>query len=392
MDVPVRICRGVGIRVVVVLCLMVLGASRPGLAADCGLHRVVPTDPHALVSSGGLPRNALVRRAPGRSCVDGVAIEVLSVDPVYWGNDPLEDACVDADVLASVEGLLWVVPSPWNDDDRRRHPHPPGLIFESLPASVSCGAAELPFGARFVAVDELGPLRPIDRATYEAVLAVHVQANLRLGTVALTDILWTDGGRVSLPWVHWVSEAELRETHALERLDTEERQQKAVRGVGPAETYLYFKGSDELRSDIWGAPATIPALIETLADWRSVCGRLRPDHPAVCAVQLGDISWYSDKRPDPLGHRDHFGGTCVDVRLFRSDGSRYEAHWNRPDDRPAFAAAAGYDAELTGAFIDHLLARSDVHRVLFNDPQVASATAARGHDDHLHVCFDPSGR
>lgn len=364
--------------------LMGLGAE----AADCAVHRVAPPDVHALSAAGGVPRNSLVRRSPTASCASGVPVEVLSTDPLYTADPWGGRACVPEVALAPVAGVSWVVPAPWNADDQRPHPQPAGLLLDPLPAVVACDAEALDFGDRTVSLAQLGPLRPIDPDTLRAVLAVQAASIRRFGPVGLSDVLWTHTGRVSLPWVHWETEAELADTFAREALDTADRQERAVRAHGPSEAYLYFKGSDALRSDIWATPAAALALLDAIASWTERCTAAAWGSAVTCAVQLGDLSWYSDRRPDPLGHRDHYAGTCADVRLFRSDGSRYEAWWNRPDDRPGFAESSGYDVVLTGRFIDGLVARPDVDRVLFNDPAVASATPARGHDDHLHVCFE----
>lgn len=359
-------------------------------AGPCTLHRVAPADPHALSTARGVPRSTLVVTGANGFCEDGVMVNVLAVDPLFVVDAVASPACVSEADLGPVTGWSWVVPAPWNDDDPTAGTLTSGLVLEPLPAAVDCGAEALSFGDRTVPLADLARLRPIDAATLQAVHAVQARAIGRFGPLALTDILWTDSGRVSLPWVHWSTDEEVAATHQQEQLDTPDRQEKAVRAAGPGDAYLYFKGADPVRSDVWGTPSTILALVDTLADWAVACRALHAVRPEVCTVQLGDISWFSDKRPDPLGHRDHYAGTCVDVRLFRSDGSRYEAYWNRPDDRPGFAERGGYDAALTAAFIDHLIARPEVSRVLFNDPAATSATRARGHDDHLHVCFEPS--
>ena len=354
------------------------------LAADCTLYRVTPADSHALASPSGMPRNTLVVRSG--SCSHGAAVQVLAIDPLYATGEYPSSGCLPETELSPVQDLHWVVPAPWNLDDTRPHPQVAGTVLDPLPPAIACDAPQLPFGDRSIERTSLGPLRPIEPDTLTEVRAVHAHARDRFGPVALTDIAWTHTGRLSLPWIHWDTDAELADTLAREHLETRAQQERAVRARGPSDHYLYFKGSDPIRSDIWGTPATIHALIDTLADWKTTC----PADPSHCVVQLGDISWFSDKRPDPLGHRDHYGGTCIDIRLFRADGSRYEAWWNQPDDRAHFADSAGYDGPLTAAFVTHLRARPDVHRVLFNDPAAKSATPARGHDDHMHVCFDPA--
>ena len=93
--------------------------------------------------------------------------------------------------------------------------------------------------------------------------------------------------------------------------------------------------------------------------------------------------------PDPLGHLDHHQGTCVDLRLFRADGSRYEAWWNAPDDRAGFPG--GYSRQLTRQFLAYTLQEHDIQWAFFNDPAIREALPfvepRKGHDDHLHVCF-----
>jgi hypothetical protein len=89
-----------------------------------------------------------------------------------------------------------------------------------------------------------------------------------------------------------------------------------------------------------------------------------------------------------LGHTTHHEGTCVDIRLFRSDGSRYEAYWNRPDDRPGHSD--GYDPQLTAAFLNFATETVAIDKLFFNDPsviaQVPGLEARSGHDDHIHLC------
>jgi hypothetical protein len=94
-------------------------------------------------------------------------------------------------------------------------------------------------------------------------------------------------------------------------------------------------------------------------------------------------------RPDPLGHEEHYTGRCVDLRLFREDGSRYEAYWNRADDRSA--AVGGYSVALTEAFLTHALQSAPVEVAYFNDPAISvpGVEPHPGHDDHIHLCLSP---
>ena len=82
----------------------------------------------------------------------------------------------------------------------------------------------------------------------------------------------------------------------------------------------------------------------------------------------------------------------MDLRLFRNDGSRYEAWYNRPDDRPGFEETSPYSALLTGAFLKMAIEKQGATGVLFNDPEVIANVGnmgtAKGHDDHAHLCFE----
>ena len=103
-------------------------------------------------------------------------------------------------------------------------------------------------------------------------------------------------------------------------------------------------------------------------------------------MKIGDIAWYNDKVPDPLGHKNHHKGTCVDIRLFRSDDSNYEAKWNKGDDRKG--KGHHYDRELTSSFIKFVKRNFSPSDLIFNDPKIKGITRSRGHDDHIHLCFE----
>ena len=378
---------------------VLLYSMGPAAAAvgACPLARVVPTDPHAhsvvLSKTTQMPRDALVQTRPELPCTAGVGVRLLASNPIYGfhADAPTagSDVCVPKAVLAPTKDVLWMTRADLQGRHTGQELLPGGQLLGAITDSGDCASGALQFGERSIPLDQLGPLRPIDDATLRAVQAVQSQAAAQLGEVGLETIHWTHTGRVSLPWLAWADLEAQQRTWTREALDTDSRREKAVLGTGAAGAYLYFAGADPIRTDIWGAPDAILALLDSLSTWRAVCLALPQGSETTCPVQLGDISYTSDLRPDPLGHRDHYAGRCVDIRLFRADGSRYEAWWNRPDDRPAFASSAGYSRALTGAFVAHLLAREDVDKVLFNDPGVSAATPARGHDDHLHVRFQP---
>ena len=101
--------------------------------------------------------------------------------------------------------------------------------------------------------------------------------------------------------------------------------------------YAHFLGSDAPRSDRWATLVTIERLLVLADEWAMYCrNRLSETMPEAnadsCLLQIGDLAWYNDLRPDPLGHREHYLGEC-EHSAFRSPASRYEAYWNREDDR-----------------------------------------------------------
>ena len=150
-------------------------------------------------------------------------------------------------------------------------------------------------------------------------------------------------GRVALPFARELDADAQAKEWSSESLRSDDQRSRATIAEGPRRdgepVYTHFLGTDAPRSDRWGTPAFVTELLSLLSGWSTHCVETLPAQipyasPRSCTVQLGDLGWYSDARPDPLGHKTHFDGNCVDVRLFRDDGSRYEAWWNQSDDRP----------------------------------------------------------
>ncbi len=200
------------------------------------------------------------------------------------------------------------------------------------------------------------------------------------------EVRQNTAGRVQLPLAVRYDAARLAEEVAREHLDTPERAEKAEIGVGPGGAWRHFLGADPAGTDCWADPVALVKLVHLAADWQAHCTANLGHDTDRCALMVGDLAFLDDRRPDPLGHKDHYRGDCVDLRLWRTDGSRYEAWWNRPDDRPGYGFA--YDPATTRAFVAFAAARPDVSSLLFNDPEALGATPARGHDDHIHLCFD----
>ena len=244
-------------------------------------------------------------------------------------------------------------------------------------------------------VDPKALARLEDSEVAQALLAPVVAAyEQRFGALGDAAISHTDWGRVSLP-LRYYSAAEVAAQYGPERLMTTKQREKAVVAAGPiaadgVPVYLHFLGSDAPRSDVWGDPAMVAGLLALADGWFQHCvSAVSPDDRGRCTLQIGDLSWYGPARPDPLGHSPGHLGRCVDLRLFRDDGSRYEAYWNRPDDREG--VAGGYSPALNLAFLRYALQHHPVSPVYFNDPDVHAAVEGveplGGHDDHIHMCW-----
>ncbi len=207
----------------------------------------------------------------------------------------------------------------------------------------------------------------------------------RLGPQPNLEIRVNEHGRVQLPLAQRYDGARMAEEVGREGLDTPERREKAEVGRGPGHLWTHFLGADKPETDCWADPDFLVSLATLAGAWQDHCTAILGQTPAHCALMVGDISYPYDARPDPLGHRDHHAGDCVDLRLWRTDGSRYEAFWNLEDDRPGRGHA--YDALTTRAFVAFAAAWPETRTLLFNDPDAAGAAEARGHDDHVHLCI-----
>lgn len=362
---------------------------------DCPLQ-VVATEGFALAAplataSGArdLPRGSLVRRTG--TCAGGVAVEVVSVAgwvPVATPAGAGERGCVAAEALEDVGERVFVALAEGAGVAA-------GELLGPVEDAGRCDAATYAFGdadgavasERALALADLAVVRAVDRETLAGVEAVRVAYAEAFGPIGRHRVPWTDWGRVGLP-LEPLAPAEIEAEWAREGLDTPARREKAVVARGPA--WLHFLGSDASGSDVWARPETVVALIRLARGWADHCAATvaTDGDPARCTLQVGDLAWYNARTPDPLGHRDHAAGACVDLRLFRTDGGRYEAWWNRPDDRTGLHA---YDAATTAAFLRWATANAPVTDTFFNDPavvaQVPGVRALPGHDDHVHVCF-----
>jgi len=292
-----------------------------------------------------LPRGSVVEAAVSE-CGERQGVRVLRVDPWHRTTAP-EGAAL---AVAGDEGCVA-----------------PGALERHEPSVAEAAALTAPVAEAFEA---------------------------RFGAMAGYEVGATDWGRVSLP-LRYYAASEISAQYGPERLLTEKQQEKAVVAAGPVAAdgtpvYLHFLGSDAPRSDAWGEPEMVAGLLALADGWFRHCvGALSPDMRARCTLQIGDLSWYGPARPDPLGHRPGHLGRCVDLRLFRADGSRYEAYWNRPDDREG--VVGGYSQGMNLAFLRYALEHHPVSDVYFNDPAVheliEGVEPLSGHDDHIHMCW-----
>lgn len=352
--------------------------------ADCPIRRVRGPGDALGAELGGvwLQNSTLVERLPAPDCETGVGLRVRSDPALYADGHALlgRTLCVrmEEPALRTVVG------------DRLLRPG------DSQPVGPIDAACHLPGrqDLRDLDLSHAVPLRPAAAATWRQ-LRRRLQAlyGADLGGVDPTRIRVDDWGRAELPMAALRGPDELALEYAREGLDTEARRQRAVTAWGPRlsgqPVYAHFLGADPAGADLWAQPDVILSLLQLSHDWMAWCPSALHRPAERCTLQIGDLAWFNSQRPDPLGHKDHWAGRCVDLRLFRSDGSRYEAWWNRPDDRPGVAPA--YDAALTAAFVGFVRARFAVGDLFFNDPAVPGVEPQPGHDDHLHLCLRAGG-
>lgn len=393
---------------------MIGGALVLGLAATaapCALGVVHPPPETPLevavpLGEAWVPAGSLVLAEAGRCAEGETAVRVVSVaslvrlpDPAVTYVEAGATGCLPAGWITSAVGRPLRVARPVPDRPAPAAPGPPGTRLAPPGREQSCdGPLRLADGT-LVPLPEAASLSAPDAGAVDAAervrRAYEAAFGQALGPEAFVTTPW---GFVGLPLVHLRTPAEIEAAWAAEGLDTPERREKAVTDEGPRRPdgtpiYTHFTGADVRYSDLWAAPDTLVAVLGLLAAWSDHCVAVLGRSAHTCTVGIGDLAWYNGKLPDPLGHADHHEGTCVDLRLFRSDGSEYESWWNRPDDRPGRAAA--YDPDLTAAFLAFALSTAPVEVAYFGDPAVIGAvpgvSPAPGHDDHLHLCFHTDG-
>jgi len=347
-----------------------------------GLSLTVP------LGEAALPVGSLVRPAP-QQCGDQVAAEVVSINPLIrlpnQGQrlaEVGEVGCIDRELLTDLGGQVLLPHPPMPGVD---NPFPADARI-SGPLSTACGSNR--YGRLSVA--DLAHLRPATADMVAAVDAVRAAWPSELGEAPGVGV--SRWGYVRLPLPGPLTDDEIAAEWAREHLETDAQREKATTALGPVvdgePLYTHFTGADARYSDAWGRPEVVAALVELAAGWRVAC-RAAGWTGAQCTLQIGDLAWYNARRPDPLGHEEHFAGGCVDLRLFRSDGSRYESYWNQTDDR--IQAEGGYSAPITRAFLQYAIDNHPVEDIFYNDPEIRlnGVVPKKGHDDHIHLCLSP---
>lgn len=171
-------------------------------------------------------------------------------------------------------------------------------------------------------------------------------------------------------------------------------------------SFVHYQGFDPEGSDTWGTPDSVCSLMRIARDWKASCPE---QDKKKCTLQIGDLSFVTpgkvvDGVKDPLGHKSHYHGSCVDMRPFRKDGQ-----FGRVDLRTDEAL---YDRELMRKFVSFVISRGATP-VYFNDPSIYQdrklgqgkdacskkdprldigkrAQYCPAHDDHIHFCLEPS--
>lgn len=203
--------------------------------------------------------------------------------------------------------------------------------------------------------------------------------------VDMSGRVWVNPwGYVSLP--HRIKgPEEMVIEYKKEHLTTPKQREKSIRAVGPNDLWFHFWGSDPPMSDAWAPKERIIEWVALAHGWKQHCTNENLGTESQCILKIGDIAWLNAHLPDPLGHQYHFKGNCMDIRLFRTDESSYEAYWNKADDRGGYGVP--YNRDLTQDFVQFVQNGYSVERFYFNDPSISGVLPSKGHDDHLHLCL-----
>lgn len=171
------------------------------------------------------------------------------------------------------------------------------------------------------------------------------------------------------------------------------------------EKFVHYKGGDPLGSDTWGQPDTICEFMTIANDWFDYCHTTLGYSKNRCKIQVGDISWISpgkmDNGKDPLWHRHHNDGTCIDIRPFRADDKLIGTTIDFD--------VKGYDPKINEKFLKFIMAKK-ASPIYFGDKSLSKKLGkinrncdlhnpkndldqgvlnCKGHMNHIHFCLKP---
>ncbi len=185
-------------------------------------------------------------------------------------------------------------------------------------------------------------------------------------------------------------------------MDDDQKLDDEIMGRSPNKSFVHYQGSDPHGSDTWIEPKSYCGLINLTEGWKKICSG------ANCTPQIGDISFRTPSKvqgkiTDPLGHRHHASGTCVDVRPFRNDSQFKGVTITDP------TGLLEYNRKTTAEFLKYLISQN-IGPIYFNDQELVAEYGPKinqscnleepekdigrgllycqGHDNHIHFCFN----
>lgn len=204
---------------------------------------------------------------------------------------------------------------------------------------------------------------------------------------SVTDFKWNEEGMVSLPYFE-IDE----ENPEIEKISTI----KDLEGVGPQNRYFTFnEPGKEFKNhmDRWGNAHAVCSIFALTQIWVSqVCASVAKD-TAYCSPQFGDMAFHSPTvksqkqrsllglSKDPIGHRTHSSGNCIDVRLLATNQFVHGFDVAKEDTNDVLTTTnlflkTAFELGAVDLFYAHPNSSTSQFVRLKND-----------HADHVHLCF-----
>lgn len=168
--------------------------------------------------------------------------------------------------------------------------------------------------------------------------------------------------------------------------------------------YVHHTSNDAPETDVWGKPRTIYQFFKLAQFWKKrcisgidfnssdLCGSSRSvacstlfEREFQCTLQVNDVAYFSTGLKnanglDPLGHRTHSTGYCIDVRPMRKDGRLLPSRWQGTEEN-------SHELNKEFALVLKAFGASSIY---YNDPELIKLNLTHfkeGHDDHFHFCL-----